>query len=122
MDRFHLNDNVVELNAPIRHKRKKDTRDIIGRFKKGQSGNPKGRPLGARDKATQLAEALLAGQAEALIQKAVQMALAGDTLMMKLCVDRLVPPMQRIEHGSDANNPVAPPVLVINPVKAPVAS
>jgi hypothetical protein len=36
--------------------------------------------------------ALLDGQAEALTQKAVQLALAGDTTALRLCLERLVPP------------------------------
>jgi hypothetical protein len=50
-----------------------------GRFQKGQSGNPYGRPRGARNSATVVAEALLDGEAEALTRKAIEMALGGDT-------------------------------------------
>ena len=60
-------------------------------FQPGQSGNPTGRPPGARNAATQLAEALLDGQAEALIGKLVERALAGDAAMLKLAVERIVP-------------------------------
>lgn len=64
-----------------------------GRNKKGQfaAGNP-GRPKGARAKATIACEALLDGQVEQLTQKAIQMALAGDSVAMRLCMDRLAPP------------------------------
>jgi len=54
-------------------------------------GNP-GKPQGARHKATQAALALLDGQAEALTQKAVETALAGDTAALRLCLERIVPP------------------------------
>ena len=47
-------------------------------FPKGISGNPAGKPKGTRHKATQLAEALLDGQTKKLIQKCLDMALAGD--------------------------------------------
>jgi len=53
-------------------------------------GNP-GRPLGARNKATLAALALLEGEAEALTRKAVELALAGDTVALKLVLDRLLP-------------------------------
>ena len=46
-------------------------------FKKGQSGNPAGKPKGAKDKRTELRE-LLKPHAEKLVKKAVDMALAGD--------------------------------------------
>jgi hypothetical protein len=61
-------------------------------FKPGQSGNPDGRPKGARNRATVAAERLLDGEAEALGRKAVQLALAGDVSALRLCLDRIVPP------------------------------
>jgi len=63
-----------------------------GRFRKGRSGNPAGRPRGSRNSATRACETLLEGQAEALTQKAVDMALAGDTVALKICIDRIFPP------------------------------
>jgi hypothetical protein len=63
-----------------------------GRFRKGRSGNPKGRPAGARNKATQTAELLLDGEAEALTRRAVEIALAGDGMALRLCLDRIIPP------------------------------
>ena len=62
------------------------------RFQKGVSGNPKGRPKGARNKTTNMAETLLEGQAKALVQKAVSMALSGNTTALRLCIERLIPP------------------------------
>jgi hypothetical protein len=53
-------------------------------------GNP-GRPPGARNKATLAALALLEGEAEALTRKAIELALAGDTVALKLVLDRLLP-------------------------------
>lgn len=66
-------------------------RDGGGRFVKGVSGNPQGRPKGARHKATIAAEMLLDGQAEALTQKAIEKALEGDTAAMRLCLERMLP-------------------------------
>jgi Family of unknown function (DUF5681) len=63
-----------------------------GRFRKGRSGNPKGRPIGARNKATQSAELLLDGEAEALTRRAVELALAGDGMALRLCLERIIPP------------------------------
>jgi hypothetical protein len=67
-------------------------RKQVGGFQKGQSGNPRGRPAGSRNSATLACEALLEGQAAALTQKAVDMALAGDTVAFKICIDRIFPP------------------------------
>ena len=61
-------------------------------FPKGRSGNPRGRPLGARNAATLIAEKLLDGEAERLTRKAVEMALAGDTTALRICIDRILPP------------------------------
>ena len=66
-------------------------RKQAGGFQKGQSGNPRGRPMGSRNNATLACEALLEGQAEALTQKAVDMALAGDTVALRLCLERIYP-------------------------------
>ena len=63
-----------------------------GQFKPGQSGNPKGRPKGARHKATLAALELLDGEAEALSRKAVDLALSGDTTALRLCLERIAPP------------------------------
>src|SRR3954462_620663 len=61
------------------------------RFRPGQSGNPRGRPQGSRHRTTLAIDALLDGDAEKLTRKAVEMALAGDTVAMRLCLDRLAP-------------------------------
>jgi hypothetical protein len=60
-------------------------------FRSGISGNPLGRPKGARNRATLALEALLDGQAEALTQKAIELALAGDITALRLCLDRILP-------------------------------
>jgi hypothetical protein len=61
-------------------------------FEKGRSGNPGGRRRGSRNKATLAAAALLEGESEALTRKAVEMALAGDPIAMRLCMERVLPP------------------------------
>ena len=63
-----------------------------GRFPKGQSGNPAGKPKGTRHATTLAAEALLDGEARALTRKAIEMAKAGDVTALRLCLDRIVPP------------------------------
>jgi hypothetical protein len=54
------------------------------------AGNP-GKPKGSRHKATQAAQALFDGEAEALTRQAVKMALNGDTAALRLCLERIVP-------------------------------
>ena len=71
-------------------------------FQKGQSGNPSGRPKGTKDKRTELRE-LLQPHAPALIEKAVEMALEGDTTALKMCLDRIIPAMRSVEITSGQN-------------------
>jgi len=59
-------------------------------FQKGESGNPGGRPKGVPDRRT-LVRDLLLPNAPALVGKAVEIALAGDTVMLKACLDKLLP-------------------------------
>ena len=61
-------------------------------FRPGASGNPRGRPKGARNRATVTAEALLDGEAEAISRKLIEKALEGDTTALQLCLDRILPP------------------------------
>jgi Family of unknown function (DUF5681) len=62
-----------------------------GRFRKGQSGNPLGRPPGARNKTTLAVDALLDGEANTLTRKAIDMAKKGDVTALRLCLDRIAP-------------------------------
>src|SRR4051794_31872211 len=55
-----------------------------------EPGNP-GRPPGARHKATLAIEALLEGEAEAIGRKCVDLALGGDTLALRLVLERIAP-------------------------------
>jgi len=61
-------------------------------FRQGTSGNPRGRPKGARNRATVTAEALLDGEAEAISRKLIEKALEGDTTALRLCLERILPP------------------------------
>ncbi|MGA0603523.1 hypothetical protein ACO2Q3_22640 [Caulobacter sp. KR2-114] len=56
-----------------------------------QPGNA-GKPKGTRHKATLAAEALLDGEAAQLTRKAVELALAGDGVALRLCLERILPP------------------------------
>ena len=80
-------------------------------FQPGQSGNPSGRPKGARNKATLAVEALLENEAEALTRKVIDLALGGNMAALRLCFERLLPPRRnrgvafdqpKIECAADA--------------------
>jgi hypothetical protein len=71
----------------------KNSKRVRGRpFRKGQSGNPAGRPRGSTNRATKSAAAMLDGEGEAIIGKAIALALEGDATALRLCVERIVAP------------------------------
>lgn len=61
-------------------------------WKKGESGNPAGKPQGTRHKATMAVLALMEGGAEEITRAVVDAARAGDLAAARLVLDRLVPP------------------------------
>ena len=63
-------------------------RNTAGQFASGNNGRPKG----SRNKVTIAIEILLEGQAEALTQTAIKKALEGDSVALRLCMDRIAPP------------------------------
>ena len=60
-------------------------------FQKGESGNPAGRPRGARNRTTILLQKLLEDDGEALARKAIDLAKGGDLAALRMCTDRLMP-------------------------------
>jgi hypothetical protein len=61
------------------------------RFKKGQSGNPSGRPVGSRNKASIAVENLFLDEQERLTRKCIKLALKGNVQALKLCIERICP-------------------------------
>jgi hypothetical protein len=60
-------------------------------FQKGESGNPAGRPRGARNRATILWQTLAEEAGEALARKAIDLAKDGHVGALRICLDRLAP-------------------------------
>ena len=65
----------------------KNGKNTVGQFIEGNCGRPKG----SRNKATLAIKSLLEGQAEALTQTAVTKALEGDSMALRLCMERIAP-------------------------------
>jgi hypothetical protein len=65
-------------------------RNTDGKFADGNSGRPKG----SRNRTTIAIESLFEGQSEALTQTAISKALDGDSVALRLCLDRIAPPMK----------------------------
>jgi hypothetical protein len=59
-------------------------------FEPGHPGGP-GRPAGSRNRASLAADALLDGEAEELTRKCIDLAKAGDTTALRLCMERIAP-------------------------------
>lgn len=69
-----------------------------GRFVKGKSGNPLGRPKGSKNKITLMKLALegelrqqLKHDAQEILQIAISKAKEGDAAMLKLLIDKMLP-------------------------------
>lgn len=82
-------------------------REPDGKSRKGYSGNPAGRPKGSFRAGTRAAARLLDAQAEALAQKAIEMALDGDPVAVRFCLGRIlgVRRGQPVELGRRAGRP-----------------
>ncbi len=87
-----------DMDAPVEHSRNRAGKDAgpagrgpDGRFLPGASGNRRGRPLGSSNRASLMVEQLLEDRAQALAEKVIEMALAGDGLALRLCLERLLP-------------------------------
>ena len=79
-------------------------------------GNP-GRPPGSKNKTTQIAEQLAEGQVEHLMQKVLQLALAGDVSCLRMLLDRVWPPRKGQPVSIDM-----PPIKTSQDVLAAMAS
>ena len=66
-------------------------RKADGTFAPGNRAGFAGKPPGTRHRVTLAVEALLEGQHAALTQKAIDKALEGDTVALRLCLDRIAP-------------------------------
>ena len=81
---------------------------ITARGRPFVTGNP-GRKPGSKNRTTIVAAALLEGDAEALTRKAIELALAGDVVILKFLLGRILPrerPLQldlpAMEYADDA--------------------
>jgi hypothetical protein len=69
-------------------------RDGRGRYVKGVSGNPAGKPAGIMNEATRIAAMILTGSTPVLVHKAIELALMGKTAPLKYCLDRIIAPQR----------------------------
>jgi hypothetical protein len=72
----------------------------MGRFRPGESGNKRGRPRGIVDRRTQYRR-LFELHAEVLVAKVLELALAGDATALRLCLERIAPPVKVRDEAVD---------------------
>jgi len=68
----------------------------MGKFRRGVSGNPRGRPVGLVDRRSRARQLIDARQDE-LIAKAIELALGGDSAALKLCIERICAPIKSVD-------------------------
>lgn len=76
-------DNISDLQVTERSNN--------GQFKKGCSGNPKGRPYGVRNKISFAIQQIFEEEAFAVAHKVVELAKSGDMTAIKLILERVYP-------------------------------
>lgn len=73
----------------------------MSKFKKGESGNPNGRPRGA-SQAAKLRQAI-ENDLQDIIQALVEKAKEGDTAAAKLLLDRVVPAIKPVQQAASVD-------------------
>lgn len=67
---------------------------MTGKFHKGQSGNPAGKPRGAKNRSSLVAERLFADEIQEICGSVIAQAKAGNMQAAKIILDRVLPPMK----------------------------
>lgn len=104
-------------------------RSTLGQFVKGVSGNPAGRPKGARNRANLLRSFLeesllrdLSPEVGPVLDQAIQLAKSGDPKMIKLLLGDLLRGSKATEEGENADKgPTRIQVTINNYTGAPIA-
>ena len=95
---------TTNLSKPVNILRKQD-----GTFAKGISGNPSGRPRGARARIVQVLDDIAALDAEAVLAKALEKAKEGDVQAARLIMRRAWP----VPRGRPVEGLALPPLATV---------
>ena len=71
---------------------------------KGVSLNPAGRTKGSVNKYTALSRELMSTKGPEIVEKVIEMALEGDRICLKMCMDRILPTTKAVELRSGDDN------------------
>jgi hypothetical protein len=79
------------------------TNATSGKWKPGQTGNPRGRPVG-QSEITRMRIAL-AAHVPSIVEQLVQAALGGDVQAARLVLERVLPPVKAVEQPVELRMP-----------------
>ncbi len=119
--------SVLETEDTVQYADKRKSLPHL--FPKGTSGNPLGKPKGTKNRKTILQERvdsalslIILRDAPKVLRKVISMALEGDTVCLKILMDRLMPAKKAIEvtgkDGKDFGIKIVVENLVTHEVKS----
>jgi hypothetical protein len=79
---------------------KKKKRGNPNLYKGMKALNPNGRPKGSVNKFTALSRELMSTKGPEIVEKVIEMALEGDRVCLKMCMDRILPTTKAVELRS----------------------
>lgn len=99
------------FDSHIPHQMTEQVPTVSGRWVKGQSGNPNGRPKGRKNELTELQQSLEIAVRKSIdstkvvkiVEKMVAMAEAGDVKAAKLILDKVIPNATPQQDGEGDN-------------------
>jgi len=92
----------------------------MSKFQKGKSGNPRGRPKGRRGRFSTLKKRL-ESKGEKIVDVVVGRALEGDSVALRICMERLIPVIKPGDEKIDLKHLGKDPIEIgQNAVKAMV--
>lgn len=102
------------------------TRDNLGKFVKGVSGNPKGKPKGSKARTTiikqAMEEALTRDAAEnftAIVDQAIEMAKSGDKDMIKFVLGDVLKEARRADTDEEESRKIGNIQITFSPYTGP---
>lgn len=102
------------------------TRNNLGRFAKGVSGNPKGRPKGSKNRTVIVKQAIeealarnMAEDASVIIEQAISMAKAGDKDMIKFLLGDVLKEVRKDHEADEDQKRIGKIEISISPYTGP---
>ncbi len=80
-----------DTSKPEKNRKNSDKTRINGKFRKGFSGNPQGKPKGCKSHNTKLLKEILKGSQEKILNKMIDQAMQGNTSCQRELLSRAFP-------------------------------